>query len=546
MIPSDKVKDKENVIGQKRTHEDLLLDESLSSQQLKKIDSTKSDDNNQTDKNNIIESLHSTFNFKDFNTLTNFIGIYDLYFRCSHSDSTESVREQCVGFFANYHNDSKYSHYFDVRGFTKFIAEVFFDPSDDVFDALKVLTAEFKLFNTGVVKPTYQAIIDDKRFKEWFINLNESNINLLKFKIARLEGLFEPEQEYKLNFFTYEKLYDIVHPVNAKLSDIMLDNIIAYIISTNNVFVNFKNLTNESPKIIKGKHLLHYALVSKQFFKAIAKATNTRLVSWTGYLNFNFDNNNNNNLKNNNNNNNEYSLFRLPPMYFDYESIKYIPYDKGVDHINRFFSRVETFTVKSDEFDHSVDTFCYSDTTDPDVSVARESVYKNSFNDHETIEEQYRQSMVEDGYLVYPPVMQNLKEIYVYQYHGYKVNYDKLLSHIIQGTPSGNGHGIERFTMEVKKNFEGRPSTIYFDFIRTLVKLHSTTLKSIRLLYPKKKFNDSDYRNLDGLLKTILPKLNDHGIKFSWNIKLDQKKFQKVKRSEDVFQFLLQISEFNE
>ncbi|EFA86159.1 hypothetical protein PPL_00721 [Heterostelium album PN500] len=71
----------------------------------------------------IIEDI----DFDDLNSLIKFNRVYHLYYQCLENRD-DKTRSQCVSFFVQYHK-WKFLHNIDVEGYTKFIVDVFFDPS---------------------------------------------------------------------------------------------------------------------------------------------------------------------------------------------------------------------------------------------------------------------------------------------------------------------------------------------------------------------------------------------------------------------------------
>ncbi|EFA84986.1 hypothetical protein PPL_01980 [Heterostelium album PN500] len=306
-------------------------------------------------------------------------------------------------------------------------------------------------------------------------------------------------RQTSLDFFSYKKLCDIVYNdkllemieyYNNKrntishtskilninnstivLPDILLDKIVTYAIPFDRDFsggafsIRMKMFAKHSHHLIDAVNLLNYALVSKKLFQYVSKFIKSNShFSWNGYLNFN----------------SEFSLVRSEPSFFNYESIKYIPYDHGVDYANRLMSRVDTFAIVSDEIDYSVKGM-----------VSRDSMFDDKdLYDYETFEEEYRDAIISQGYLVYPPAMPNLKDIFVLNYYGYSSNYSDLLSNIFSQTPNGDGHGIERFYIKIVKDWKSSPRFSNLGFLGPLLKFHSKTLKSIRIRYRDMKAFD--------------------------------------------------------
>ncbi|EFA84985.1 hypothetical protein PPL_01979 [Heterostelium album PN500] len=97
--------------------------------------------------------------FLNLKTLTNFILIYDRYFKAVN-DGDEVTQCKCVEFFVSYHNKHKYTHHFDVNGYIKLIVEVFFGSSEKAFKKLTNLKC---LHQTSIQLDIYKRIITDTR-----------------------------------------------------------------------------------------------------------------------------------------------------------------------------------------------------------------------------------------------------------------------------------------------------------------------------------------------------------------------------------------------
>ncbi|EFA79659.1 hypothetical protein PPL_07518 [Heterostelium album PN500] len=101
----------------------------------------------------------------------------------------------------------------------------------------------------------------------------------------------------------------------------------------------------------------------------------------------------------------------------------------STDRIIQLFSRVETFRIKSDEFDSMVKN-----------GIELREYLCDEYSDSEELD--YTESIVKEQYLVHLPPMPNLKNITVDSYNGYKSNYSSFLTSILTSTPNGDGHGI--------------------------------------------------------------------------------------------------------
>ncbi|EFA80009.1 hypothetical protein PPL_06830 [Heterostelium album PN500] len=494
------------------------------------------------------------------NLLSDLIKIYDQYFKSKNDkDDSSETRLKCVQFFVRYHNDTKYPHYFDVKGYNKFIAEVFFDRSEDVFnEILKLKCAR----QTKILLDIYYMIIKDNRFNTFFKGLNESDEAQLKSKISRICDRFEEKRNEPLGFFTYNNLYDIVYNGKSidketdnnndksttiigaeqtiktietrgttdiettktdttnhiKISDLILCKIISKFVAfdkdkdeisiRNN---RFKRHLEFIPYLIDGGNVMDFALVSKQFFRVVSKIINDNLFYWNSYIDIN--------------NNSEYNLIKSAPLYFDYESIKYIPYDKGIEYVNQLLSRVEVFTMESDEFDYSINS-----------EVRRlEELDPEEYPDE--IYDEYREAVLKDGYLIRPPIMPNLKEIIVLMYHGFEWNYCDFLVDLFANTPSGDGHGIERFAINILRDWNISPDCNNMDFLTSLLEYHSKTLKSITI--NRDSFRAIDFRLLVDILIDLAPTLKENNIDFKLEVYVEIDEFIKDNDNKAIIKYLL-------
>ncbi|EFA79793.1 hypothetical protein PPL_06612 [Heterostelium album PN500] len=318
--------------------------------------------------------------FDNRNSLINFNRVYHLYYQCLESRD-DQMRSQCVRFFVDCHRH-KFLHFIDVQGYTKFIVDLFFDPSLDVFN----------------------------------------------------------------------------------------------------------NMTSFKCRIHKSLVILNFALVSKQFFRITSKKINNSYHNIFGYANFDH----------------EYSLIKSPPLFFDYESIKFIRYSESTDRIIDFFSRVELFHIKSDEYDSRIND-----------GVSRRYIYYDSFkpSDNSSSDESlYRDVINRDGYLTHLPPFPNLKNIFVHQYYGYRRNYSLFLISIFENTPNVDGHGIESFYIRINKDWNRSPDYSNMDFLQPLLSLHSKTLKSVTLEYYD--FYNDDAPQLLSILKERLPTIKQYNYSF--------------------------------
>ncbi|KAN0034631.1 hypothetical protein ACTFIV_001162 [Dictyostelium citrinum] len=94
------------------------------------------------------------------------------------------------------------------------------------------------------------------------------------------------------------------------------------------------------------------------------------------------------------NNDSEFSLIKQPPLYFDYNSIRLIPYSSSKEFIKSLFSRVESLYLNSDEQDSRIN----------EGTIRRFKSNSNEIDGEE--DNNYRQDIISSAYLVYPPPMQ--------------------------------------------------------------------------------------------------------------------------------------------
>ncbi|EFA83519.1 hypothetical protein PPL_02584 [Heterostelium album PN500] len=338
---------------------------------------------------------------------------YNLYYCLIDSDDNddEQKRSECVKLFSNYHLN-KFIHYFDVEGYVKFLVDFFFERSSKVFNQIYISLQcqDYKPLVLIIIRK----IVDDKRF----IQMNQSDIEELKRRIDSYSNNLKLNRyNYSFNYnYLYEKdntnnnkvisnssnnnnKLDIKTTTNSTtitttqkyiLSDLVLKNIIS---KTEFDFEDQRSEKNDNNKLFNFKNFntINLALVSKRFFNIVSKIINNLYYGWYNY--FNIDN--------------KYCLIKKTPLLFDYESIKYIRYDRGAEYANRMTSRVETFHIESDEI--------YSTTGG---SLRRDYLYSHSLSPNS----QDRTSILLPAYLVHPPPMPNLKNIVVHNYMGFREN----------------------------------------------------------------------------------------------------------------------------
>ncbi|EFA79614.1 hypothetical protein PPL_07473 [Heterostelium album PN500] len=286
------------------------------------------------------------------------------------------------------------------------------------------------------------------------------------------------------------------------LSDILLERIIPYSLESKSYYNTI---------IIDSKSVLIIALVSKKFFKIVSKILTNSYYEWHGHINLD----------------SEYSLIKSPPLFFDYESIKYIRYGWSTDLINQIFSGVELFHIKSDEYD---------------CNTEYDGIRREYFRD-ETLSEYdvafYRDTVDCDERFVCLPAMPNLKSIVVEGYYGYTTNYCTFLKSILKRTPNGDGHGIEQFKIDINKDSQYNvPEHAYINILVPLLRLHSNTLKSIEIRHIRRSHFE-DMVVLIQMLKDLIPAMEQHS--YSFKFYADYQKLKRACRDEQdrkVYQYL--------
>ncbi|EFA79602.1 hypothetical protein PPL_07461 [Heterostelium album PN500] len=494
-----------NTLLKKRTYQEVITikdsdDEHPIIVELSDSDSSESESISEIEDDFSFVNLEG-IDFKDLNSLINLNRIYNLYYQCLESGN-DSLRSQCVKFFVDYHK-CKFIHYFDVQGYIKFIVDVFFDPKFNVFNNMSSFFTDSHL---PTIEDIYNRIINDKR------KLNEVDHQLTKRieiyqecfyfgDLDRIQGTFkyhfndfynkqlaknndnekqEPNNQncefrLKKNTNTGSDSIFINKESSCFLSDLLLDRIIS-----------FSLINKDKSDYILVEYVMNFSLVSKKFFRVVSKILTKSYYESHGLINLE----------------SEYSLIQSPPLFFDYESIKYIKYGWSTDRINQLFERVELFLIKSDEYD-------YTCTADP---IQRDYITKHSFGN--LPEEYYQESITTDGYLVHLPAMPNLKSITVKRYYGFEDNYSSFLTSIFKSTPNGDGHGIESFKIDIYKDtqeFSG--DFCILDFLSPLLRLHSKTLKSIEFKYIK-NCGVQDMKELLKILKDWIPTMEQHNYSF--------------------------------
>ncbi|EFA77892.1 hypothetical protein PPL_09392 [Heterostelium album PN500] len=452
------------------------------------------------------------------------LSIYSLYYQCLERGK-DNLRSKCVNFFVEYHR-YKFIHYFDVQGYIKFIVDVFFDPSFEVFNNM----SSFKCrAHNPTIKHIYNRIINDKR------KLNEEDHQLKKRIEIYQECSFGYMSSLGFNSNDFYEKVSVKKDQNDKknqeqinqndevqlkkntitdsdptfinkdsryiLQDILLERIISFLV------VNLPTFDIEQSDV---EIVLNMALVSKKIFKIVSKYIPN------GYY-----------LRGPANLQSEHCFVQSPPRFFDYNSIKYIKYGESTDRTNQLFERVEEFHINSDEYDW-----------DSKNVVERAYIGDQTFAyDNEL--SFYLDSLFLDGYLTHLPAMPKLKHITVRRYYGFKSNYSSLLTSILESTPNGNGHGIESFNIKIYKDSIAKPNFSNLDFLVPLLRLHSNTLKSVEIRYIDSCF-ENDIKELLQKLKNFIATLEKHS--FSFILRANYQRLERVCRDDQdrkIYQYLL-------
>ncbi|KAK5576150.1 hypothetical protein RB653_007291 [Dictyostelium firmibasis] len=421
--------------------------------------------NDGIDVDKIIKSIISTP--KTLLGLIDVLRIYD-----SHKEN-ESIKIESIVFFNEYHKYKKI-YYLDTKGYKNFIFNVFFDTSFKVFNNI----TDSNFFDP----PLYREIIKDKRFNNWFKDLYENDRDQLEKRLFIMKEMItninDSLKQYDIAHFC-EIVYHGVEP-RVFQSDLLeytycyySDYRKYYSDSSNN---NNHNLENKAPivmerrsfiisdiivekivrdslwyvddrmdKVIINYNLLSFALVSKQFFKVLSKILNDGYFEWNkSMIQFN---------------DSEFSLIKQPPLYFDYNSIRLIPYSSNKEYLELLFSRVQSFYIKIDEYDPL-----------------------------QNWEKNYREDIKSSGYLTYPPPMPSLQSITIDEFYGVTENYGDLFRDILITnfeTIKANGVciescGIKRFSISIIDQW-GNGGESCIDFIKCISEYHLNSLEKVRI-----------------------------------------------------------------
>ncbi|KAN0055809.1 hypothetical protein ACTA71_011696 [Dictyostelium dimigraforme] len=424
--------------------------------------------------------------------LINVLRIYDSY------KEYELIRLHAVDFFNEYHNN-KYFHYFDKKGYIDFILNIFFDSSFQVFSRIR------ETINSNYFKyKLYKKIINDKRFKDWFKNLYENHRDQLEKRLKLMKNNFSPSSKYNYYYGMYT-LYSFVY--NGKkveygipswyFSNPYIDGsrynrsreIKHYEFSNNSKMKTYKfsdiviekmvkdslfYIAGRMDKVIRNRNILSFALVSKQFFKVLSRILNNGYFEWKkSMINFN--------------NTSEFNLIKQPPLYFDYNSIRLIPYSSSIRYLELLFSRVQSFYIKSDEEDSLTQYYT-----------------KRSFKGVLMQKGRFQEDIRSDGYLIYPPPMPSLQSITIDNLFGLTSNYSDLFKHILisnfktfqssssfsikfppsppppnQGDKDYGIGGLKRFSISIQNDELGTFLSHHIDFLQQALEYHLNSLEKV-------------------------------------------------------------------
>ncbi|EAL73647.1 hypothetical protein DDB_G0268388 [Dictyostelium discoideum AX4] len=434
---------------------------------------------------------------KTFSGLIDVLRIYD-----SHKEN-KSIRIEAVNYFNSYHR-FKFFHYFDKKGYMNFILNIFFDSSFNIFSKIEDID-ESNYHSIYFHNKLYLKIIRDKKFKDWFKNLYENDRDKLDKRLFIMSEFFKKKEYYNIDNLlsiaysdhdyhdgggggggggeiveTFTQIFKKI--VRESLS--YADNIIAY----DDVILNY--------------NLLSYALVCKQFFRVLSKILNNEYFDWNKPLIHL-------------NNITEFSLIKQPPLFFNYESIRLIPYSSSREYIELLFSRVESFYIESDEYDS---------TTNCGISRDIKGYGDDEDEDEDEYLYLYQVSIQSSRYLIYPPPMPSLQSITIDHYYGFKRNYKDLFQHILitnfktlKNLVNDNGcggGGIKRFSIRFCTDWNGCPTNQNIKFIKNILEFHSNSLEKIRIDGGKTR---SICENRLRLLKSSID--NQSKNKIDWKLK---------------------------
>ncbi|KAM9965277.1 hypothetical protein ACTFIW_005089 [Dictyostelium discoideum] len=447
------------------------------------------------------------------------IGIFNLL---KQKESTPSIRYFSAAYFIIYHQH-KFSHYISNDDYSKYIIDIFFDSSIQVFNLLNYLSLFLNLkSNFNLI---FQ-ILNDNRLNQ-FINNYKNKNKILRIKIDTIISIaknidydwdkqFQIVDNIQLNenqklfleifksllkeysseilikkpFQYSSKRYDY-EIINVNRELLINDNVGTITTTTDpsspppppmNFQLNLDNvlLSKIIDLIIYNKYFnnndnyftpikinINLSLINKQWFKVLRKIINRYPIQWFNKINLSF------------------SLLNEPPLFIDYESIKYLEWNNISDQ----FSRVEELRIDCD--------IQQTKETKPSRDYIN-GTNLNSFNSCYT----------ERNYLIYPPRMPNLKRLIISNYIGYNnissagyhigtayqiINYNDLINHLaingnynydeINNGSTLSSSSLEFICIKFSKESPITPFWYEFSFLKTLLDYHSKTLKTIQIQF---------------------------------------------------------------
>ncbi|KAK5575177.1 hypothetical protein RB653_010433 [Dictyostelium firmibasis] len=413
-------------------------------------------------------------------------------------------------YFNSYHKNK----YFN------FILNIFFDTSFNVFNEISnsIDQSEYhgniKCYKIYFKYTLYVKIIRDIRFNNWFKDLYENDKDQLIKRLDIMENSLSTSLKHyhlgsrggtcygkNLTIFPkqlhspwfkdyYKKYYKAINNNNnnnndnsdnfnnnndnnsnnnnnnknnnsncddsnfEKKSFILSDIIIEMIIRDSLCYTH-----DRMDRVIINNNLLSFALVSKQFFRVLSKILNNEYFDWRESM-----------IQLNDS---QFNLIKQPPLYFDYNSIRLIPYSINKEYLELLFSRVQSFYILSDENDSIEESYphkriyCIKDHENEDYAI-------------------YRKAIRSDGYLIYPPPMPSLQSITIDKFYGYSNNYLHLFKDILitsfktikTNELDNDSHGIKRFSLKIcnDREFETECKINYFG-----PEFHSNSLEIVKI-----------------------------------------------------------------
>ncbi|EAL69904.1 hypothetical protein DDB_G0275247 [Dictyostelium discoideum AX4] len=446
-------------------------------------------------------------------------------------ESIPSIRYFSAAYFIIYHQH-KFSHYICNDDYSKYIIDIFFDSSIQVFNLLNYLSLFLNLkSNFNLI---FQ-ILNDNRLNQ-FINNYKNKKKILRIKIDTIISIaknidydwdkqFQIVDKIQLNenqklflkifksilkeysseilikkpFQYSSKRYDYeIINVNRELSindnvvgtittttttdpslplppmnfqfnldNVLLSKIIDLIIYNKYFNNNNYNDNNNDNYFTPIKININLSLINKQWFKVFRKIINRYPIQWFNKINLSF------------------SLLNEPPLFIDYESIRYLEWNNISDQ----FSRVEELRI------------------DCDIQQTKETKLSRDYINGTNLNS-FNSCYTERNYLIYPPRMVNLKRLIISNYIGYNnissagyhigtayqiINYNDLINHLaingnynydeINNGSTLSSSSLEFICIKFSKESPITPFWYEFSFLKTLLDYHSKTLKTIQIQF---------------------------------------------------------------